>query len=251
MKFVQITMVILSLLGLLVDWAAADIAPPPIRDTGIWNDPARFRLVDNIVDITLGNEVAEISACFLFVSTHKLHYGDTGELEWAWPLPSGYPLPRPFNVVTVSKPCLCDAKEIEHFQKTPCTVPHEERYIRSVKLESFDQLGIRDWYVFRDEFLMYMPGPFLIVETIVRYTQPYKWKENGLGELIYVFRTGGLWSESIERLKLQVQSTPGMELTNCSWSLKDGKTELTDTEPESDLLLTVRRVLADVPEGQD
>jgi hypothetical protein len=236
----RIAVVTVSLFGLAAQTAAADIGFKPIKDTGTWNDPRRFRLVDNDIEITLGDKAANVTACFLFVSENQLRQWDKGTLVWTWPLPSDYPRPTQFKVSTAASFASSSVEAARAHRLDPCNVVNNARTITAPRLESFDQLGIHQWYVFDSEFLMHTPYPLLVVRTVVSYSQPYRWTPQGLGELAYVLRTGSLWAGTIDRLTLRLRSTPGVELASCSWSLQHGKRELSDVEPDRDLFLTVR-----------
>jgi hypothetical protein len=251
MRFTRVALITLSLMVSLVGTAVADIGPKPIRETGIWNDPERFQLLENIVEINLGWDAAEVTACFVFISVHELNYWDKGTLEWVWPLPAAYPMPDQFQVSSYERPVW--PEKIEEYRETPCR--SHSSYInletRPVRQEWFEQIGIDHWYVFSNDFLMYMPAPSLLVKAVVSYSQPYKWQIDRVGEITYIFRTGSLWSGPIEHLLLKVHCERGMELVGSSWQLEDGVIELTDVEPESDLMLTVQRMSTGIMELRD
>jgi hypothetical protein len=136
---------------------------------------------------------------------------------------------------------LSEEEAIEDMRAAPCAVSNRGKDLNKITIESFDRIGIEKWFVFRDEFLMYMPTPILAVATSVSYRQPYRRNDDGHDELTYVFRTGALWSGSIDRLNLTVRLRSGIALVSSSWLLEQGRAELEDVEPESDLLLTIRQ----------
>ncbi len=86
--------------------AHADLGPKPIHGVGTWNRPEDFRLLDNHVSVSLGRDAARVNACFLFISTRMIDWWDKVDLEWAWPVPEGYPEPE--SLLTV-KPSHDDA----------------------------------------------------------------------------------------------------------------------------------------------
>jgi len=224
------------------DIRTADFGPKPIKDTGLWNDPSKFILLYNSVHIKLNKEDAHIKACFFFECTYRFDYWNKGKLEWAWPLPSKYPRPEQLKIISDTFVFFSEFDVAKEVEINPCFFYiNDNRKFKPYKLESFTQLDIYQWYVFQDDFLIFMPGPILGARIRIDYHQKYKWNKDGTGSMLYVLRTGSLWAGSIRQLNINIEKSENIELVRCNWKLIKNKIHLTNIEPKKDLLITIRR----------
>lgn len=240
---------------LLATPCTADIGPKPIRDIGIVDEPSSFRLVANVVSVTLGTRSATVDAWFHLVSTDRYWHWDKGRIVWGWPLPGDLPDPIQLRFAMMVDFLGFHQPERGSFDlmlreaaAVVCPPPESqwEQFDRRYEIpwapEQYDLLGISRWAVLDQGFLLYTPAPWLSVRLHVRYEQPYARVPGraGLREFAYVLRTGALWEGPIDRLRIAVKAKHGVKIVDSTWPLADGVCDSLALEPAADLRLRLR-----------
>ncbi|MBM4118859.1 hypothetical protein FJ251_14215 [bacterium] len=242
---------------LLAAPCAADIGPKPIRDIGAVDEPGSFRLVANVVSVTLDTRQATVDAWFHLVSTETYRIWDKGRIVWGWPLPGD--LPDPIQLRFALRVHFLGHKRnwperdsfelmLEDAAAVPCPpagnawAEFDRRFGIPWALQQYELLGISRWAVLEQGFLLYMPGPWLSVRLHVRYMQPYARVpgQADLRDFVYVLRTGALWEGPIDRLRITVKAKHGVKIVDSTWPLAEGVCDSLTVEPADDLRLRLR-----------